>query len=89
MVATLAARCSLFNLAGYLPPCVREGGKPPQSGFLVLRPDLPACRLKKNTPSSTSASRMEPLSSTNDLARAISQFDEASVLALLKQARAC
>eukprot|EP00964_Phaeocystis_antarctica_P098331 scaffold64356_cov57-Phaeocystis_antarctica.AAC.3 len=29
------------------------------------------------------------LSSTNDLARAISQFDEASVLALLKQARAC
>ena len=32
--------------------------------------------------------RMEPLSTTNDLARAISQFDEASVLALLKQARA-
>ena len=26
---------------------------------------------------------------TNDLARAISHFDEASVLALLKQARAC
>ena len=32
--------------------------------------------------------RMEALSTTNDLARAISHFDEASVLALLKQARA-
>jgi hypothetical protein len=47
VVATLAARCSFFNLAGYLPPCVREGGKPPHSGFLVLAPRPSGVPLKK------------------------------------------